>query len=302
MTTSGNNTYGQRIRSLFQNASSEVAIIAPFIKVDALQSLLTVIPEKIKLYCVTRWRMKEVAAGVSDPEILDILEARGNCSLFLVDNLHAKIFLADELCLAGSANVTLTGLGENEKAENIEILVTTTTEDPNIIEVLQEIKKQQRPATSHMLRTIRSLANIYQDDDLASPEIDAIWMPFSKKPESAFGLYRNPPKGFMVTSDRILIADLINLNLPLGLDENEFKFEICTALSSIPLAEQFLNVSEDILLTRADANIQFEGVAKGGFTTNDLWLAFVEWMIYFFPSKVMKQEITEFALRRAQIL
>ena len=82
MTVDGD-TQGRRIRALFENTEDDVSIIAPFIKVDALRSLLEVFPSETYLRCVTRWLPKEVAAGVSDPEILDVLEKRGNFSLSL---------------------------------------------------------------------------------------------------------------------------------------------------------------------------------------------------------------------------
>ena len=52
----------------------DVAIIAPFIKVEALTSLLEVVPSTSHLRCVTRWLPREVADGVSDPEVFDVLE------------------------------------------------------------------------------------------------------------------------------------------------------------------------------------------------------------------------------------
>ena len=99
-------TRGARIQALFESADGETAVIAPFIKVDALRSLLEVIPAGLHLRCVSRRRPKEIDAGVSDPEILDLLEARGNFSLSLVDPLHAKLYIAGDQCLVGSANVT----------------------------------------------------------------------------------------------------------------------------------------------------------------------------------------------------
>ena len=56
--------------------------------------------------------------------------------------------------------------------------------------------------------------------------------------------------------------------------------------------------------------LTFEMIDEGGHSlhlffgtsTNDLWLAFVNWMAYFFPDQVMKQQIAEVALRRAQLL
>lgn len=56
------------------------------------------------------------------------------------------------------------------------------------------------------------------------------------------------------------------------------------------------------MLTRADASSYLETIAGDDFSTNDLWAAFVNWMAYFFPEQVMKQEIAELALRRARLL
>ena len=64
---SNEDTQGHRIRVLFESAADGVAVIAPFIKVDALRSLLDVVPPTVSLRCVTRWLPREVAAGVSDP-------------------------------------------------------------------------------------------------------------------------------------------------------------------------------------------------------------------------------------------
>ena len=55
-------------------------------------------------------------------------------------------------------------------------------------------------------------------------------------------------------------------------------------------------------LTRADAQSYLERMAGDRFSANDLWIAFVNWMTYFFSDRVMKQEISEVTLRRAQIV
>ena len=38
------------------------------------------------------------------------------------------------------------------------------------------------------------------------------------------------------------------------------------------------------------------------YEANEIWEAFVEWMSYFYDDMVMKQEVSEIALRRAQVL
>ena len=56
------------------------------------------------------------------------------------------------------------------------------------------------------------------------------------------------------------------------------------------------------MLTRADASSWLRTIAGDDFSADDLWLAFVNWMAYLFPDRVMKQEIAEIALRRARLL
>ena len=56
------------------------------------------------------------------------------------------------------------------------------------------------------------------------------------------------------------------------------------------------------MLTRADASSWLEMIAGDEFSTGDLWIAFVNWMVFFFSAQVMKQEIAEVALRRARLL
>ena len=295
-------TQGARIRALFEGAEGAIAVIAPFIKVDALRSLLEVIPAGLHLRCVSRWLPREIAAGVSDPEILDLLDMRGNFSLSLVDRLHAKLYIAGDRCLAGSANVTLAGLGEGGVGSNIETLVETTTDDPGIAATLEAIAQAERTATRSMAQTVRRLADSLAVSTASAVALDATWFPGSRRPEQAYGLYTQPPSGFFGAADQVLLADLASSNLPPGLEEGEFQTAIRSLLAAIPLSGTLLEASEDTMLTRADASSYLETIAGDDFSTNDLWLAFVNWMAYFFPDRVMKQEIAEIALRRARLL
>ena len=298
--TEAGQTQGDRIRTLFSGAQGEVAIIAPFIKVGALISLLEVVPPDTHLRCVTRWLPREVAAGVADPEILDVLEERGKFTLTLVDSLHAKLYIAGDDCLAGSSNVTLPGLGETSDG-NIEVLVATTIQDPGVASTLGDIAEAERPATRTLAEATRRLADSL-GQPAAKPDGEKPWFPHSRRPEHAFRLYSRPPTGFLVEADRILLSDVAGSNVPPGLEEQGFRNEIRALLATIPLAEALLDATEDITLTRADAHSHLELLAASDFSTNDLWLAFVNWMAYFFPDQVMKQEIAEVALRRAQLL
>ena len=295
-------TQGGRIRALFEAADGEVAVIAPFIKVAAMHSLLEVIPSGLHLRCVSRWLPREIAAGVSDPEILDLLETRGNFSFSLVDRLHAKLYIAGDRCLVGSANVTLAGLGDRGDGSNIEVLVESTLTNPEIVKTLEAIAQVERVATISMARTARCLANRLAESTTSPDAPEALWFPRSRRPEQAYRFYADPPDGFVGAADAVLLDDLASTNLPPGLREDEFEDAMRSLLGAIPPAGNLLEASDDITVTRADTSSWLEGIAGDDYSANDLWIAFVNWMALFFPDLVMRQEIVEVALRRAKKL
>ena len=263
--------------------------------------MLEVIPVTAHVRCVTRWLPREVAAGVSDPEIIDVLETRGNFTLSLVDNLHAKLYLAGQKCLAGSANVTLPGLGEADGRNNIEVLVEATVDNAGVASTLISISKLERLATQTLAEATRRLANRLPPT-VGANDTEQYWFPRSRTPERAYRFYSQPPLGFVGRADEILLEDLAKSNLPPGLSEINLRREARSLLADIPLAGALLGAVGDTRLTRLDAMSHLELLADNQYTTDDLWMSFVNWMVYFFPDDVMKQEITEVALRRARLL
>ena len=294
-------TPGELVRTAFQGESDEVTIVAPFIKVEALRSLLAVVPESSRVRCVTRWLPRDIAAGVSDPEIIDVLEERGNFSIFLVDALHAKLYLAGKKCLVGSSNVTMPGLGAAGK-NNIEVLVTVSSDDPAVAQVLDEISLVERPATRDDAYMARRLADSLSPLLTTSSDGKGVWFPRSRRPERAYEFYKHAPRGYLGSAEKILLGDIARANIQPGYDENTFRTLIRSLLGEIPFGREILTENEDVTLTRADAQAYLDSVAAGDFSVDDLWYSFVSWMSYFYSDQVMKQEIAEIALRRAQVL
>lgn len=293
---------GERIRTLLKSAKEEAVIIAPFIKVGALESLLQVIPSCTRIRCVTRWLPRDIATGVSDPEIINPLEKRGNYYLSLVDNLHAKLYIADCRCLAGSANVTVPALGGFGEKDNIEILIDTTVDNLSVKDTLDAISRTERQATRQDAETARRLATNYIPMVLVEPEIEPMWFPRSRMSERAFKIYRNPPIGYLSAADKILLEDIARANIQPGLEENQFRLKIRCLLAKMPLAKLLLDENKDVTFTKFNALPYISSIIGDEFSVEDLWLAFVNWMSYYFSDKFMKQEITEIALRRAEML
>ena len=296
------NTQGERIRLLFEHVEDDVVIIAPFIKMDALRSLLNVIPVSSHLRCVTRWIPREVAQGISDVQVFDALAERGNATVSLVDNLHAKMYIAGERCLVGSANLTLAGLGERGEHSNIEVLVETDTQDLGILSTLDQIALVERIATREIAESARLLAESLSGMVTLQNQRTLPWFPGSRTPEQAFRVYSIPQTGFVSMAERILRRDVALSDIQPGLDDSQFRDAIRELLYTIPIAQRILDSADDTFLTVADAYPGLQGMIEDQFSAEDLWQSFVKWMAWFFPEKVMIQERTELTLRRAQIV
>lgn len=290
---------GDQVRNLFQNATESVSIIAPYIKVNSLKRIIEIIPDDVFIKCVTRWIPEEIAAGVSDPEIIQALEERGNYTITLVDKLHAKIYISDDKCLAGSANVTQPGLGESTGNNNIEVLVGCTTQDKNIINTLNAISKVERSATLLDAEKARRLADSLKD---TATRTEYFWFPKSKKAERAYQFYNTSSSGYISNADQILLNDIESANIAPALSEPEFNEQIRKLLVQIPLAKSLLSGAKDMVLTQADALPIIHIDSTSEFTKHDLWYSFVSWMAHFYRDVLITQEITEIALRRAQVI
>ena len=293
---------GSRIRELFSRSPVQATVIAPFIKVNALESVLAILPDASHFYCVTRWLAQDIVQGVSDLEVLDVIESRRNGTLALVDNLHAKLYVADNACLVGSSNVTLSGFGDIGEG-NIEVLVETTVDDPGVSATLSEIARSQRPATRELAEQLRQrveLLDAHANFRSGQPG----WIPLSFKPEMAFALYSQlsptHKPDLLLDADRIVLEDIFRADILPGNSEVAFTATIRERLAAIPPAARFLQGTTDQLLTFGDLDGYFSHFKLDDYSNGDLWRAFVNWMSYFYPERVMKQEVVEIALRRAR--
>lgn len=245
---------------------------------------------------------REVAQGISDVQVFDALAERGNATVSLVDNLHAKMYIAGTRCLVGSANLTLAGLGERGEHSNIEVLVETDTQDLGIVSTLDQIALVERIATREIAESARLLAESLSGMVTLQNQRTLPWFPGSRTPEQAFRVYSIPQTGFVSMAERILRRDVALSDIQPGLDDSQFRDAIRELLYTIPIAQRILDSADDTFLTVADAYPGLQGMIEDQFSAEDLWQSFVKWMAWFFPEKVMIQERTELTLRRAQIV
>ncbi|MEX2373983.1 MAG: phospholipase D family protein [Dehalococcoidia bacterium] len=168
---------GDSVLELLEGSEGPVTLVAPFIKVKVLAKLLsTVNDERIVVY--TRWQPAEVAAGVSDLEVLDLLADRPNSELWLVRELHAKAFIRGSDALLGSANLTGAALGWSTRP-NLELLVQAAAETPELTELLRHLNDLRVEATVKIQRSVRRAAEDLHGDPVTilTYLTDGAWAP-----------------------------------------------------------------------------------------------------------------------------
>ena len=83
--------------------ATDLLIVAPYIKADALTIALENLSSGASLTCVTRWNPQDISSGASDTICRTIVLQRGG-TFRLHPSLHAKYYRAGNAMLVGSAN------------------------------------------------------------------------------------------------------------------------------------------------------------------------------------------------------
>lgn len=105
--------WGREISDALRADASELRIICPFIKKNAIERILEYRPGKIQV--ITRFNLADFAEGVSDIEALRELLKVG-ADIRGIKNLHAKIYLFGSSCaIITSANLTKAALERNHE-------------------------------------------------------------------------------------------------------------------------------------------------------------------------------------------
>ena len=124
-----------RIRDLFAAATSRVLVVSAYVGQAAVTELLDASTGAAERTVYARWEIDDVASGASDWRVWDIAAERG-VPFFACPRLHAKIYIADNTALVGSANATGAGIGLSANA-NLELLIEVDARHASVMEVIR---------------------------------------------------------------------------------------------------------------------------------------------------------------------
>lgn len=298
-------TLGDDLLDLCQSARGEVFLAAPFIKVGVLRKLLSSISPGTTVRCVTRWRPEEVVAGVSDLEVWLLLQDRGQDTLYLRSDLHAKYYRADDACLVGSANLTATALGW-ARHPNLELLVPLRAGDDALAGFEESLIAGSVPVTDDLYEHIRAVTEhlrehlpspnlfppteadpIVQDEEAAPPTPSDAWIPWLRHPEDLYVFYSGGYDDLTTSARESARHDLDALPVAPGLPRNVFEAAVGALLLQMPIPSQvdrfvrnprrFGEVRD--LLARLPCA---EAVA---FDPSFAWQTLMRWLLHFLPQR-----------------
>lgn len=277
---------GDRLVELLSAATQSVLICAPFIKASVLTRLLQTIPSSVSVRVVTRWLPAEIAIGVSDLEVFDVVVARAGSRLDLLDRLHAKIYVADNVALVGSANLTGAALGWSNKP-NLELLTTLLVTDEAIRQFLDQLA-EARPATIEERERIRNLAAELDVPELnlgsdAETTVSAVlWLPRLAAPARLFQAYMPQTRDRLAASVlEAALSDIDALGIPTGLPEAAFRQAVADAFERMPAVQRLLAAAADDLSDAYGADIIRKMPVARDLAAEQQWLIVREWMTSF---------------------
>lgn len=275
----------EKLVTLFQEATHRIVIVCPFIKVRVLQTLLNVTAQKVDVY--TRWLPKDVAAGVSDLAVLDVLAKHDAGNVFLLRELHAKVFSSGETALVGSVNLTMPGTGLGGTS-NVELLIKVPSDTRDIVDLLELVRRRSTRASKAIQESIANAAALMSlgeerfRESAEDEDSRGYWLPRCTEPRRLFQVYQGNTRLLDSTVEDALV-DLGKLQSPEGLDREEFIAHVrAVVLQSavFNVVERALSdgVEDPVGVLGDEFNIPREELAP-------TWRVLQSWLLYFFKER-----------------
>lgn len=300
---------GKELCGIVRNASEEIILVAPFIKKNALISVLENNKSKdIKLTVVTRWHPSDILSGVCDIEIFDVIKEIPNAKLFIHPALHAKYYRVDDCCLIGSANLTQKALGWC-KSPNLEILLNYPYDENYLkpferklrqisILVNEDIKQEIKEAVESLRNEVKNAKQPFLNslviDEVKSRSIP--WLPLCRKPEDLFKIYLNKNVENMVkwTLDSGK-TDIEYLSIPKSLSQKTFyKYAAAMLQQSEIVAIIEDKFANNVITPETGKKIIEENIPETSlvYTPIEHWETLKLWILFFLPSVYRQPEST----------
>ncbi len=293
---------GDQLAAMLSAASQDVVLVSPFIKLGAIQRLLANARAGVAGTVITRWRPEEVAAGVTDLEVMDEVSARHGWTLLLSNHLHAKYYRFDTAVVVGSANLTAAALAWRSPS-NVEILFREEFPGEQFRTFERELRAAAVPATPTIRATVLDAASSLpyrpaswsaesrasyptrRNDFEVVPPDD--WLPRSRNPaDVAYAATHGPDQLSSAASDQVLF-DLAWLDLPMGIGKEAAERLVRARLAQHPLVAAITAMCSQPQRFGAVSDAVASWLAARDMTRDpdEAWQTLMRWLLHFAPDR-----------------
>lgn len=291
---------GSKLLDAAKSARREAVLIAPFVKHQSLIRLLSALPSPVSTVIVARWIPAEIAAGVCDLEIFDVVSQRPGASLYVHPHLHAKLYRFDDVPYVGSANLTDKALGWVVPG-NIEILLDARSHGPELKTfetlLINGARQVDRTYRDQMKSAVDAFAGAPSAAALMESElyqVPATWLPRCAAPDKMWFVYADPNTQRLVQGAiEAAKTDLSALGLPQGLSQQQFRQQISLVLAGMPIV-QIIDAASREGLSAAKAVDLLETFSLNSplpYDAATTWEVLQKWLYFFFPSKYREEAV-----------
>ena len=282
---------GNTLVELCKQTSKELLLVAPFIKARTLERLLGYLSSSVNLSCITRWRPKEIAAGVSDIEVYEIVK-NYNGELHLRHDLHAKFFRGDNCVLIGSANLTHAALGWSADS-NLEILVPISPNKDTInfeallIKGSIQVDNDLYQSTTEAASDWKALENTaILTEGLPTFDIKS-WLTICRSPPELYKVYLTPSPSPDIPASLFEagMRDLRFLQPPLGLSREIFEKTIGATILTTPMINKIDRYLETPQRFGAVRDLLKEQLQISHEEASEAWQTVIRWLRHFLPDR-----------------
>ena len=271
---------GDILRESFGKARC-IVIAAPYIKEDALGSLLSTARDLTSVVCVTRWRLDDLVVGVSDLGCRALVTERGG-SFRLHSSLHAKYYRFDDAVFVGSANLTSSAMGWALQP-NLEILCRAGEDfdahgfETDLLRISREISDVEFARWERLTEIDARSDNIISG---VHPPLDS-WRPATRDLRNLELAYRDREDEIASVDERkAALRDIQVLSMSPGLTDVAIRAWISTCLLATPFANSVMrlsNLDTQRAAARLAATYRLSATeARRDMETVQSWLAFLE--------------------------
>ncbi len=299
------------IIDLINAANEQILIYSPYIKIDALKSILSGKNARTSVTIITTWKKSDVAFGSTDLDVYPFCK-ENRFQLRINNNIHLKCIAVDGMKKAyiGSANITNAGLaiGGNYNYEIGAIKEDLTVRDKFYLhelinnsfevdndyydDILNEAKYLEKPNIEESFKAKKELK---KDFLLTS-------LPQCKSPKMFYEYYLGINKDTDSDDYLCYLNDLSNYEIPPGLDETELKKQLKTKFLEHPFSKKMFQFIGDDHLNFGAVTKWLHNIVETVPTPKRREIKDIQINLYEFINELSDNYVIEVPGKRSQVI